>query len=284
MKKTKTATKPNENQQTLMHKIVNKFINLFKKSPKSKQDLLAHFKQLELHNLIDRDELNMMSGVLLVSQMQVRDVMIPRSHMVVLQTQHDIKHQTKLITQSKHSRFPVIGENKDDIKGIILAKDILKHTMNDSDDLTLDKLIRPITFVPESKRLDSLLREFQISHNHMAMVMDEYGGIAGLVTIEDLIEQIIGKIEDEHFTPPEDDNIKKLSPNTYLVNAITPIEEFNRTCKTSVDDSYFDTIGGIVAQKFGYLPKNNEIITVNKIEFKIVSANARRIRFLEVRI
>lgn len=272
----------NKKQTKTLSRIWQKLMNIFNKTPATKQDLFEHFNQLEEEKLIDRDELNMIRGVILVSQMQVRDVMIPRSNMIVLQSNSNIKQQTSLIINSKHSRFPVIGENKDDIKGIVLAKDLLKHSIDSPNDINIDNLIRPTIFVPESKRLDSLLREFQLSHNHLAIVMDEYGGVAGLVTIEDLIEQIIGEIEDEHFTPSNAENIKKTSTNTYLVKAVTHVEEFNKFFNASIDDSYFDTIGGVIAQQFGRLPSKNETITINNIKFKVTNADQRRIHQLEI--
>lgn len=251
--------------------------------PQDRNELLELLEEAVEHKLIDPDALEMIEGVIEVSEMQVRDIMVPRSHMVVVEVDAKAAEFVPAIKASGHSRFPVIGETRDEIIGILLAKDLIDiNFQQDSPPFDMRTLIRPAYFVPESKRLDVLLREFRQKSNHMAIVVDEYGGVAGLVTIEDILEEIVGDITDEHDID-EDDCIKKISSSAYLVKALTPIEEFNEHFETTLSDEEFDTIGGLVTQTLGHLPKRGETVQINNLEFKVIHADNRRVRLMEVR-
>ena len=188
------------------------------------------------------------------------------------------------IVESQHSRFPVVGDNLDKIIGILLAKDLLSLAIEKNQTNTVSDFMRPATFVPESKRLDVLLKEFRLNRNHMAIVVDEYGGVAGLVTIEDVLEEIVGEIEDEHDTEEKELHIRSIAKNTFLVNALTPVDVFNVFFKTSYGSSDFDTIGGLIVQKFGHLPKRNEIIEWNNFQVKVIKATKRSVELLQFKI
>ncbi len=215
--------------------------------------------------------------------MQARDIMVPRSHMQVLKADASLEEFLPQIIQSGHSRYPVIGENPDDVVGILLAKDLLPQILEGrQEDFSLESLMGPASVVPESKRLNVLLREFRENRNHMAIVIDEYGGVAGLVTIEDVLEEIVGEIEDE--TDLETDAfIRELADGGYLVRALTPIDDFNEQFGTDFSDDEFDTIGGLVMQQFGHLPGRSETTTIEGFEFKVLNANQRMIHSLRVR-
>lgn len=250
--------------------------------PQDRHELLELLEEAVEHKLIDPDALEMIEGVIEVSEMQVRDIMVPRSHMVIVEIDAKPSEFVPAIKASGHSRFPVIGETRDEIIGILLAKDLIDINFNqDTPPFNLRNFIRPAYFVPESKRLDVLLREFRQKSNHMAIVVDEYGGVAGLVTIEDILEEIVGDITDEHDIN-EDASIKKISSTNFLVKALTPIEEFNEHFATTLSDEEFDTIGGLVTKTLGHLPKRGEIVAIADLEFKIVHADNRRVRLMEV--
>lgn len=248
--------------------------------PQNQAELVALLRDAQIRSLINSETLDMIEGAILFSKMRVRDIMLPKNQMVCLNQNDDYSEIIKIVTRSGHSRFPVTGEQSDEIIGILHAKDLLRYQQNNSDSFNLLDNCRQVTFVPESKRLDSLLSEFRTNRNHMAIVVDEYGEISGFVTIEDIIEQIIGDIEDE-FDIDEDAYIKTHLDNHYMVKAHTPIEEFNEQLHTNFSDETYDTIGGIVMNSFGYLPRRGEIITINEFEFKIINADARRIKLLE---
>jgi magnesium and cobalt transporter len=215
--------------------------------------------------------------------MQVRDVMIPRSQMTMVQVNQTPREFLPVIISSAHSRFPVCGENPDEVLGILLAKDLLPYMLEGTlDQFDIRQCLRKATFIPESKRLNVLLNEFRGTRNHMAIVVDEYGGIAGLITIEDVLEQIVGEIEDEHDAEEDDGNIKPFDDNGYLVKALTPIEDFNAYFDVGFSDDEFDTIGGIVTQHFGHLPAKDESIVIEGFNFKVLSADNRRLRLLQV--
>ena len=222
----------------------------------------------------------MIEGSILFSKMRVRDIMLPRNQMVCIKQNQNLKDIINTVTQTGHSRFPVTDENGDEVIGILHAKNLLLYQHDDSDSFDLLDNCRPVTFVPESRRLDSLLSEFRANRNHMAIVVDEYGEVSGFVTIEDIIEQIIGDIEDE-FDIDEDAYIKAHEQGHYIVKAHTPIDEFNEQLHTDFSDDVYDTIGGIVMNSFGYLPTRGESITIGSLEFKIINADARRIKLLE---
>ena len=233
---------------------------------------------------LDAEEKSMLTGVLEVSETQVRDVMIPRSQMVVIDIEDDFEEMLATIVESGHSRFPVIGEDRDEVLGILLAKDLLRFFGSD-DEVQIRKLLRPAAVIPESKRLNALLKEFRASHNHMAIVVDEYGGVAGLLTIEDVLEEIVGEIEDEHddeeaeFIRPDGDRNGKPS---FAVRALTRVEDFNEYFECELDDEEYDTIGGLVMHELGRLPRRGEKVHFGGFEFAVIKADKRRIDALQV--
>lgn len=249
---------------------------------KDRAQLLEVLQDAQKNNLINSDALNMIEGVLGVTDMQVRDIMIPRSQMVVVERDADMKDNLKIVVESAHSRFPAVGESRDEIIGILLAKDLLPYfVQNEGDKIKFRDLLRPAIFIPESKRLNVLLKEFRSSRNHMAIVVDEYGGVAGLVTIEDVIEQIVGDIEDEHDF--EDDTyIFEHRDGEYTVKAITPIAAFNEHFKSDVTHEEVDTIGGLVMSSFGHVPKRGETIDIGPFRFKVLRASNRQVHLLNV--
>ena len=247
--------------------------------PQNQAELVSLLRDAQIRSLINSETLAMIEGAILFSKMRVRDIMLPKNQMVCINQDDEYNEIIKVVTRTGHSRFPVTGENSDEVIGILHAKDLLRHQPGNADFDLLDNC-RQVTFVPESKRLDSLLSEFRSNRNHMAIVVDEYGEVSGFVTIEDIIEQIIGDIEDE-FDIDEDAYIKTHDNHHYIIKAHTPIEDFNEQLHTKFSDEVYDTIGGIIMNGFGYLPKRGEIITINNLEFKIINADARRIRLLE---
>ena len=251
--------------------------------PKTRRELLEFIRDAEQRLQLDAEAMNIIEGALQINEMQVRDIMIPRSQMVAVKADLTPESFVPLIIESTHSRFPVIGETPDEIIGILLAKDLLPLMLKkDRSDFDLKEILRPATFIPESKRLNSLLSEFRINRNHMAIVVDEYGGVAGLVTIEDVLEQIVGEIEDEHDIEEDDMDIRAIDEHKFIVKALTPIEDFNEHFRTEFSDEDFDTIGGIIMQRFGHLPDRNECTMLEGLEFKVLNADNRRIRLLQV--
>ncbi|SJZ52458.1 magnesium and cobalt transporter [Oceanospirillum multiglobuliferum] len=251
--------------------------------PKTRRELLEFIRDAEQRLQLDAEAMNIIEGALQINEMQVRDIMIPRSQMVAVKDGQSPEQFLPVIIESAHSRFPVIGENADEVLGVLLAKDLLPLILKkDRSDFQLKDFIRPASFIPESKRLNSLLSEFRVKRNHMAIVVDEYGGIAGLVTIEDVLEQIVGEIEDEHDVDEDDMDIRAIDEQKFIVKALTPIEDFNEHFHTDFSEEEFDTIGGIVMQRFGHLPNRNETTVLNGLEFKVVNADNRRIRLLQV--
>ena len=246
----------------------------------------------EIHTFIqsdvelDAEEKSMLAGVLEVSETRARDVMVPRSQMIVIDIEHEFDDVIELIIESGHSRFPVIGEDRDEILGILLAKDLLRRFRGQGgEDLTIRKLLRPAAVIPESKRLNALLKEFRASHNHMAIVVDEYGGVAGLLTIEDVLEEIVGEIDDEHdheeaeFIRPDGDRDGR---PCFAVRALTRVEDFNEFFECALDDEEYDTIGGLVMHELGRLPGRGEKVEIGGFEFAVVKADERRIDALQV--
>jgi magnesium and cobalt transporter len=258
-------------------------LRLFSGDPKSRNEIKHILRDAEERQLVDSDALSIMEGAIQVADMQVREIMIPRSQMAFVKADQKPKDFLPLIIESAHSRFPVVGENDDEVLGILLAKDLLGLVLEqDTDYFRIKDILRPVTFVPESKRLNVLLKEFRATRNHMAIVIDEYGGIAGLVTIEDVLEQIVGDIEDEHDFDEEDSFIKQVDENTFMVKALTSIQDFNDSFGTTFEDFEFDTIGGIVMGKFGRLPDCDECIIIGPYEFKVANGNNRQIHLLQV--
>lgn len=260
-----------------------KIAQAFSDEPRSREDLLTDLKEAAEDNVLDTEALSIIEGAMQVSDMQVRDVMVPRSQMVVVEAEQTPKEFLPVIINSAHSRFPVMGENPDEILGILLAKDLLPLILEETlEHVDISKRLRPVTFIPESKRLNVLLNEFQQTRNHMAIVIDEYGGIAGLITIEDVLEQIVGEIEDEHDQEEDDGNIRPFEDDAWIVKALTPVEDFNEYFETGFPEEEFDTIGGIVTQRFGHLPEKDETVDINGFTFHILSADNRRIRLMQV--
>jgi magnesium and cobalt transporter len=261
---------------------VEKLADAFSSEPRNRKDLQEILKIAQQKEVIDSDAFSIIEGALEVSDMQVREIMIPRTQMVVVKTSDQPGEVLDRITESGHSRYPVIGETTDDILGILLAKDLLPILrQTDVADLDILSMLRTATFVPESKRLNVLLKEFRENRNHMALVIDEYGGVAGLVTIEDVLEEIVGEIEDE-YDKEEDSLIKQIANNDWLVKALTPIEDFNKEFEAKLSEQEFDTVGGIVMQQFGYLPSRNETIKVDGFMFKVMNADSRQIHLLRM--
>ena len=250
--------------------------------PQTKSDLEDVLSLAEEHEIIDQDARKIMEGALLVTNMQVRDIMIPRAQMIVIDSDESVQEALPKIIDAGHSRFPVIGDGIDDVIGILLAKDLLPLVESDSAPPALRQLMRPVIAVPESKRLNVLLREFRQNRNHMAIVIDEYGGIAGLITIEDVLEEIVGEIEDETDVA-EKKPIRPMSDGTFFVEALTEIDDFNAFFDTEFSDDEFDTIGGVVVNAFGQLPSRNQSIQLNNFEFSVIRADERRLSSLRVR-
>ncbi|MDB6095822.1 MAG: magnesium/cobalt efflux protein [Francisellaceae bacterium] len=259
-----------------------KFLTFIKKKPKDRNQLIDVLREATERQLLDANSLGMIEGVLEMAKLRVRDIMIPRSQMVIIEKNMSLEEIVSLIIKTVHSRFPVIGDNKDEILGVLLAKDLLNYSFNQTTiPFSIQTVIRTPFFVPESKRLDVLLQEFRSNRNHMAVVVDEYGGITGLVTIEDILEEIVGEIEDE-YDIDNDQLIKKFKSNAYSVNALTPIEEFNDFFKTKLSARDVETIGGLILQQFGHLPKRGETLEMDNFVFKILRADKRRIILLQV--
>ncbi len=252
------------------------------REPRDREQLIELLRDARERNLLDSDSLEMIEGVLQVSEMKVRDVMIPRAQMVIVDGDTTPREATPLIIKAGHSRFPVTGESRDEILGILLAKDLLRHHIKGKEDLKISELIRKAIFVPESKRLDVLLKEFRQNRNHMAIVVDEYGGVAGLVTIEDVLEQIVGNIEDEYDITAEEPNINPISENEYNVKALTPIAEFNRYFNTHYSDEDYDTIGGMVLQQLSHVPKRGETLMIKDYKVTILHAGNRGIQLIRL--
>ncbi|MCD8521096.1 MAG: CBS domain-containing protein [Saccharospirillaceae bacterium] len=262
---------------------LERLTDLFSDDPQSRQDIKVIVREAAERSIVDNETLNILEGALQVSEMQVRDIMIPRSQMTSINVNDSLKDYLPQIIESAHSRFPVMGEGQDEVLGIMLAKDLLPLILNENrEEFHLKEVLRPTTFVPESKRLNVLLREFRATRNHMAIVVDEFGGVAGLVTIEDVLEQIVGDIEDEHDFDEEDSMIKEVEDGISMVKALTPVEDFNEHFSARFPDDEFDTIGGIVVHHFGRVPECNESIRIEQWQFKVVNGTSRQINLLEV--
>ena len=261
-----------------------KISHLFNREPKDREELMEVLQDANSRKLFDNEALSMMEGVLDVSETQARDSMVPRTKMVLIEEQMSFKDALPIIINSSHSRYPVIDGNHEKIIGILHAKDLLRFILPDKKGhLSIKDIIRPAIFIPESKRLDSLLKEFQQKHNHMAIVIDEYGNIAGLITIEDVLEEIVGDIEDE-FDKQEEPDIKSLGDNCYLIKALTTIEDINTFFNVELPDEACDTFGGLIVKEFCHLPKQGETIELAPFNVKVVEANSRGIQLLKVTI
>ncbi|MFL6619740.1 MAG: HlyC/CorC family transporter [Povalibacter sp.] len=250
------------------------------REPEDREQLIELLHAAHERNLLDSDALSMIEGVLQVSELNARDIMIPRSQMDVIDINESPDKFIPLVIQTAHSRFPVTGENKDDIIGILLAKDLLRYYAGE-EEFDVREMLRPAVFIPESKPLNVLLKEFRKNRNHIAIVVDEYGGVAGLVTIEDVLEQIVGEIEDEYDDDAQD-NIVQDRSGLYRVKAVTEIADFNEKFGTTFSDEEFDTIGGLVLQRFGRVPRRGEEVAMDGYTFKVLRADSRRVYLLEV--
>jgi len=260
---------------------VERLTHFLSGTPQNRADLEGLLDLAVDNELIDDDAKTIMEGALSVSDMQVRDIMIPRAQMTVIKIDAELDEALPQIIHAAHSRFPVIDDNLDNVIGILLAKDLLPLILEREPEFDLRSLLRPAVVVPESKRLNVLLREFRQNRNHMAIVIDEYGGVAGLVTIEDVLEEIVGEIEDETDVD-EGRDIRKISPTEFFVKAQTPIEDFNEHFGVSFSDEEFDTIGGLVVNAFGHVPTRSETTYLQRFEFKVVNADQRRLLSLRV--
>jgi len=261
---------------------LRRIVDSFTGEPRDLEQLTDMLAEARERGLIDADVLAMLEGVLQVSEIQVRDVMVPRSQMVVVQRDDPPERILPVVIESGHSRFPVIGDDRDEVVGILLAKDLLRFFAQASDaDFDIRECVRPAVFIPEAKRLNVLLKEFRVSHNHMAIVVDEYGGISGLLTIEDVLEQIVGDIGDE-YDVDETEGIRKEGERTFAVPALTRIDEFNSVFGTRFSDEEFDTIGGLVLHELGRMPRRGEAVEIGGLELKVLRADRRRIDALRV--
>ncbi|MDO9150442.1 MAG: transporter associated domain-containing protein [Methylotenera sp.] len=252
------------------------------REPEDREQLVELLHSAYENSLMDADSLAMIEGVLQVSEMQVRDIMIPRSQMDVIDITDPPEVFIPNVIETAHSRFPVIEGNKNDVIGILLAKDLLRYYAGD--DFEVRDMLRPAVFIPEAKRLNVLLKEFRSSRNHIAIVVDEYGGVAGMVTIEDVLEQIVGDIEDEYDYDEDEDNIIQNADGQFRVKALTEIADFNEIIGTAFSDEEFSTIGGLVVSKFGHLPKRNEEVSFSGIHIKVLRADSRRLHSILVSV
>lgn len=275
----------NEDRQNPPRSWLDRFTNLFSDDPQSREDIKDIVQEAAKRSVVDADTLNIIEGALKVSETQVGDIMVPRSKMVTVNINESIQEYLPRVIEAAHSRIPVMGgDSNNEIQGLLLVKDLLPLILTgNSEQIRLSDVLRPTSFVPESKRLNLLLHEFRAKQNHMAIVVDEFGGIAGLVTIEDVLEQIVGDIKDE-FDPAEDLNarIRTLDDGRSLVPALTPVEDFNEHFNTEFEDDEFNTIGGIVMHFFGRMPECNESICIDGWHFKIVNSTSRQLGVLEV--
>ena len=269
---TKSSDKP-----TLMERLTAMLL----REPDDREELLDILRGAFDRHLLDADALTMIEGVLSVSETTVRDIMIPRAQMDCVSIDDEVPQFIPLVVETRHSRFPVIGESKDDVIGILLAKELLNYYAN-PEAFNLRETLRPAVFVPESKRLNVLLRDFRANRNHIAIVVDEYGGVSGLVTIEDVLEQIVGDIEDEYDFDESHDNIIPEANGKFRVKAQTEIADFNEQFHTAFPDDEFDTVGGLVLRAFGRLPKRGETAVLEGLRFRVLRADSRRLYTLQV--
>ncbi|HHX36220.1 MAG TPA: HlyC/CorC family transporter [Gammaproteobacteria bacterium] len=260
---------------------LEKLTHAFAHEPKTRKELFELLREANRNKLLDNDALAIVEGAIQIADLQVRDIMVPRSQMISIKASQLPDEFLPAIIDAAHSRYPVIGENNDEVLGILLAKDLLPLILKKEDNFDLRSLLRPCNFVPESKRLNVLLKEFRANHNHMAVVIDEYGGVAGLVTIEDVLEQIVGDIEDEHDVE-EDSYIRPLPTGDFIVKALTPVDDFNDFFDSGFSEDEFDTIAGVVMSAFGHLPKRNETIEIDRMRFRVLNSDSRRLHLLRI--
>jgi len=277
-----STNQPEASKKSFFQSLFGRF---FQGELKNREDLVEVIRDSEQNDLIDQDTREMIEGVMEIAELRVRDIMIPRSQIVFIEADQDLDSCLDTIIESAHSRFPVINDadDRDNIVGILHAKDLLKYLRANAEEFNLPDVIRPTMIVPESKRVDRMLKDFRSERFHMAIVVDEFGGVSGLVTIEDVLEQIVGDIEDE-FDEDDVADIRQLSRHTYAVRALTDIVDFNQQFNTQFTDEEVDTIGGVIMQAFGYLPKRGEEITLENLHFKVTSSDSRRVIQLRVTV
>lgn len=255
------------------------------REPEDREQLFEVLQQAHERNLLDADALSMIEGVMQVSELSARDIMIPRAQMDMIDVSDSLQAIVSFAVEKAHSRFPVFENNRDNVIGVLLAKDLLQYQADEAQEFDLRDMLRPAVFIPESKRLNVLLRDFRLNRNHIALVVDEYGGVAGLVTIEDVLEQIVGDIEDEYDFDEEADNILSLEgaeAGVYRVKAVTELEQFNEVFGTELEDEQSDTIGGLLADHLGRVPRKGEIILLPPMKFEILRADARQLHVIKV--
>ena len=265
-------------------KIVKKLFIKFYEDNLDRRKIVSQLRRYHEKKYINTELLSMLLGVFKVQETRVKDIMIPRSNMVIIKKNSSIEEILPLIINSSHSRFPVILENKDEIVGILLAKDLLKYIKKDNDNFNIEEIIRPSVIIPETKKLNILLSEFKSGRNHLAVVVDEYGGVSGLITIEDVLEQIVGDIIDEHDSIKSYNNIKKVKKSIYMVSGSTTLVEFNEFFKSNYKNEKFDTISGLLINNFKGLPKTHDEISLDNFRFKIKISDQRRIHSIQVEV
>ncbi|WP_188150440.1 HlyC/CorC family transporter [Teredinibacter waterburyi] len=274
-----TSSQPSNGDSPKSRSWLDRMLNGFSNEPKSREELLDIIKGAAENKVVDQEALSIIEGALDVANLQVREIMIPRSQMVLIKDSETPADFLPKVIESGHSRFPVIGESSDDVKGILLAKDLLHLILQGQENFDWNTVLRTANIIPESKRLNILLKEFREKRYHMALVIDEYGGISGLVTIEDILEEIVGEIEDE--TDEEDEDfIRRVSETDYILKALTPIEDFNDFFHTQFSDVEFDTIGGLITQAFGHMPSRNETVDMEKFTFRVLYSDSRQIHLV----
>ena len=269
------------NDPTEKPSVLDRISAMLMREPESREQLITLLRSCAERNLLDADALAMIEGALQVPDMQARDIMVPRTQMDMIDVAESPAQFIPMVIETAHSRFPVVGENKDNVIGILLAKDLVRYYAGE-EEFNVRDMLRPAVFIPESKPLNILLKEFRSNRNHVAIVVDEYGGVAGMVTIEDVLEQIVGDIEDEHDIDDVDEKIVQERGGQFRVKALTEISDFNEFFGTNYDDEAFDTIGGFVLQRFAHIPKRGEQISIDDLSFKVLRADSRRLHLLQV--
>ncbi|MDH3688900.1 MAG: CBS domain-containing protein [Gammaproteobacteria bacterium] len=261
---------------------VEKLARLIRRKPVTQEELLEVLRQAQQRNLLDQDSLDMIERVFQVSELRARDIMVARSKMVVVDRNAAPEEFLPLVIESAHSRFPTIDDDRDKVVGIMLAKDLLRYFEGDTDHFNMRDLLRPAVFVPESKRLNVLLGEFRANRNHMAIVVDEYGGVAGLVTIEDVIEQIVGDIEDEHDIDEEASMVMERGDHEFIIKALLPLQDFNERFNTDFDPEEIDTVGGLIINNLGHVPMRGEVAEIGELRFEVLNADSRRVHLVKM--
>lgn len=270
----------NDNQE---RSLIDKIAHAFSGEPRSHDDLLEVMEDAREREVLDDDAFNIISGALGVGDTQVREIMVPRPKMVVVRAEDSFEDNLEIIIRHGHSRYPVVGESPDDVAGILLTKDLLPALLNREQSVDLMPLLRPAKMVPESQRVNVLLREFREQRTHMAIVIDEYGGTAGLITIEDVLEEIVGEIEDEFDDDDSDRDIRKITDTEYVIRALTSVEDFNKLMSCDFPDEEFDTVGGLILHQLGHVPARDEVITIDRFEFRVINADNRQVHLLRMR-